>query len=72
MTKKDKECQDLKFSDVPAGCFASLEAIPTAGDIALDVSLNRVHPQWRRRVFSVGFLGFPDLFQTRRHQVGSR
>jgi len=23
--------QDLKFSDVPAGCFASLEAIPTAG-----------------------------------------
>merc|ERR1712025_1382830 len=22
---------DLKFSDVPAGCFASLEAIPTAG-----------------------------------------
>merc|ERR1719443_2331392 len=23
--------QDLKFSDVPAGCFASLEAVPTAG-----------------------------------------
>ena len=23
--------QDLKFSDVPAGCFASLEAIPTLG-----------------------------------------
>merc|ERR1712099_48580 len=23
--------QDLKFSDVPAGCFASLEGIPTAG-----------------------------------------
>ena len=23
--------QDLKFSDVPAGCCASLEAIPTAG-----------------------------------------
>jgi len=23
--------QDLKFRDVPAGCFASLEAIPTAG-----------------------------------------
>ncbi|KAL3909174.1 MAG: hypothetical protein SGPRY_009521 [Prymnesium sp.] len=22
---------DLKFSDVPAGCFASLEAVPTAG-----------------------------------------
>ena len=23
--------QDLKFADVPAGCFASLEAVPTAG-----------------------------------------
>merc|ERR1712127_1013788 len=23
--------QSLKFSDVPAGCFASLEAVPTAG-----------------------------------------
>ena len=23
--------QNLKFSDVPAGCFASLEAVPTAG-----------------------------------------
>ena len=23
--------QDLKFDDVPAGCFASLEAVPTAG-----------------------------------------
>merc|ERR1712137_521429 len=23
--------QDLKFEDVPAGCFASLEAVPTAG-----------------------------------------
>merc|ERR1712032_1159291 len=23
--------QGLKFSDVPAGCFASLEALPTAG-----------------------------------------
>ena len=23
--------QDLKFSDVPTGCFASLEAVPTAG-----------------------------------------
>merc|ERR1712129_610619 len=23
--------QDLKFADVPAGCFASLEAIPTLG-----------------------------------------
>ena len=22
---------DLKFSDVPVGCFASLEAVPTAG-----------------------------------------
>ena len=22
---------DLKFADVPAGCFASLEAVPTAG-----------------------------------------
>ena len=27
--------QDLKFSDVPAGCFASLEAIPTAGHLEL-------------------------------------
>ena len=23
--------QDLKFADVPSGCFASLEAVPTAG-----------------------------------------
>merc|ERR1711971_1010912 len=23
--------QNLKFEDVPAGCFASLEAVPTAG-----------------------------------------
>merc|ERR1719269_281383 len=23
--------QDLKFADVPTGCFASLEAVPTAG-----------------------------------------
>ena len=31
--------QDLKFSDVPAGCFASLEAVPTAGWLQIMVLL---------------------------------
>ena len=31
--------QDLKFSDVPAGCFASLEAVPTAGWLQIMVQI---------------------------------
>ena len=27
--------QELKFADMPAGCFASLEAVPTAGWLAI-------------------------------------
>ena len=34
--------QDLKFSDVPAGCFASLEAVPTAG--WLQIMVRRLVP----------------------------
>ena len=31
--------QNLKFSDVPAGCFASLEAVPTAGWLQIMVRM---------------------------------
>ena len=34
--------QDLKFSDVPAGCFASLEAVPTAGWLQIMVLICRL------------------------------
>ena len=45
--------QDLKFSDVPAGCFASLEAVPTAGWLQIMVLTFAI------AVHSTGVVGRP-------------
>ena len=58
--------QDLKFSDVPAGCFASLEAVPTAGWLQIMI----LTCMQETGVFYANYEGYPNVGDREAGDIG--